>query len=44
MAGQPPLADDHTWTGWHPYTYATFNIIILKHMHDADKSKTGQRL
>jgi len=37
MAGQRPLADDHSWTGWQPPTHATFNIIILKHMHDADK-------
>jgi len=26
MAGQRPLADDHTWTGWQPRTHATFNI------------------
>jgi len=40
MAGQRLLADDHTWTSWQPHTptHATFNIIILKHMHDADKA------
>ena len=38
MASQRPLADDHTWMGWQPLTHATFNIIILKHMHDADKA------
>jgi len=38
MAGQRPLADYHTWTGWQPLTHATFNIIILKHMHNADKA------
>jgi len=26
MAGQRPLADDHTCTGWQPLAQATFNI------------------
>jgi len=39
MAGQRPLADDHTWMGCMaaPHTH-TCNIIILKHMHDADEA------